>query len=331
MKKVVLITGISGQDGSYLSKFLLEKKYKIVGFIRSCESLENLEYLGIKDQIVLEECDLLNLEQVKSTILKYKLDEIYNFAAQSSVKLSFDCPQETYNFNIMSVVNLLEAIRTTNKKIKLFQASSCEMFGRVENLPANENTLFNPLNPYSVSKVAAHQIVKNYRQTFKLFACCGILFHHESFLRGKDFFIKKVIRQALEIKAGKRDCLYVGNIDIKRDFGFAPEYVKAMWMMLQHEQPDDFIISSGSSISLREIIYYVFDKLGLDRKKIVVDQNLFRPVDIEQTLGDNSKIREIVGWHYNLSFFEVLDLLLEEEMRNMKISIEQKPLNQMVC
>ena len=312
--KVVIITGITGQDGAYLSEFLLDKNYKVIGLVRNPDDYSKLEYLNIKEKIEFEVCDLSDLSSVINIIKKYKPDEIYNFAAQSSVALSLKEPGQTLGFNIVSVINVLEAIRLVSNKTRLFQASSCEMFGKVDTLPASESTAFDPLSAYSVSKLSAHLICLNYRRIYKIFVSCGILFNHESYLRGDDFFIKKVIRQSLDIKYGKRDLLKVGNINIKKDLGYAPEYVKAMWLMLQHDCADDFIVCSSKSISLQDIIFYVFDRLGLDRNKIIIDKTLYRPCDINHTLGDNSKIKNTLGWKYDMDFYQVLDLLIEQEL-----------------
>ncbi|MCF7800152.1 GDP-mannose 4,6-dehydratase [Candidatus Babeliales bacterium] len=314
--KIALITGITGQDGAYLSEFLLNKNYKVIGFVRDNDDYSKLEYLKIKNKITFENCNLLDLLEVINIIKKYEPDEIYNFAAQSSVSLSLKEPETTLKFNINSVINILESIRLFCKKTKFFQASSCEMFGAADNLPVTENTQFKPLNSYSISKIAAHLITLNYRNIYKIFACSGILFNHESYLRGEDFFIKKIIKQALEIKNNKRENLIVGNLNIKRDLGYAPDYVQAMYLMLQSERADDFIISSGKSVSLQEIIFYVFDKLDLKKEKIIIDKNLYRICDIEHTLGDNSKIKKTLDWNYDKDFYEVLDLLIEEEFNN---------------
>jgi GDPmannose 4,6-dehydratase len=310
MKKIVLITGITGQDGAYLSELLLKKDYIVFGFVRENDDYSKLEYLNIKDKITFIQTDLLNLQDVKKNIIEINPDEIYNFAAQSSVGLSHQIPYETINFNFNSTLNLLEAIRTTNPKIKMFQPSSSEMYGKQENLPITESSKFNPLNPYAMSKVLSHQICEQYRHAYNLFVSCGILFNHESILRGDNFFVKKVITQALEIKNGTKDFLFVGNLSTKRDFGYAPEYVKAMWLMLQQEKPDDFVVASGKSVSLQDIVFYVFDKLGISRDKIKIDQSLLRPVEVEDSFGDASKAKKELGWKYDMDFYQVLDLLI---------------------
>ncbi|EKE02031.1 MAG: hypothetical protein ACD_20C00434G0004 [uncultured bacterium] len=316
--KTAMITGITGQDGAYLSKFLLGKGYQVIGLVRSYKysGHHNLSYLGINNEVILEECDLLDISRIMNIINKYDPDEIYNLAAQSSVKTSFDQPIGTMQFNIISILNILESIKTINPKIKFYQASSSEMFGKAENLPIVEKTVIHPLSPYAISKAAAHWTTINYREAYNLFTCCGILFNHESYLRNERFFVKKVIRQAIDIHKGKQEVLKVGNIDVKRDFGFSPKYIEAMWLMLQQDKPDDFIICSGKSISLKEIVYYVFDKLSIRKDKIIIDKNLYRPADIIDMYGDNSKAKEILNWNYDLDFFNILDILIDEELRN---------------
>ncbi len=315
--KTALITGITGQDGAYLSKLLLEKGYKIIGLMRISGEIntERLDYLGITSRILFDRCDLLDMATIISMIHKYHPDEIYNLAAQSSVGRSFNDPTETLGFNITSVVNLLESIRITDKSIKFYQASSSEMFGSVNNLPLKEDSIFLPVSPYGISKASAHWITVNYRESFGLFTTSGILFNHESFLRDDTFIIKKIIKAALAIKRGKQDILEVGNIDIKRDFGYAPKYVEAMYLMMQYDKPDDYIIASGKSLSIREIIYCIFDKLKLSKDKIVINEEYFRPNEIEDIYGDSTKAKMQLGWEYDLSFFDVLDLLMEEEQK----------------
>ena len=322
-KKIALITGITGQDGPYLSRLLLQKGYKVVGIIRSTSgsNIEKLRYLDILDKVELTECDLTDLSQVIKILSKYKPSEVYNLAAQSSVALSFEQPIGTISFNINSVVNLLEAIRLINPSTRFYQASTSEMYGKTDKLPITEESGFHPLSPYAISKVAAHYITINYRESYNLFACCGILFNHESYLRSSNFFVKKVIRAALDIKRGKNEDLKLGNLDIKRDFGWSEKYVEVMWLMLQQPSPDDFVISSGESVSLRSIAEYIVDKVGIPRSRIVIDPNLLRPTDIEDIYGCSDKAKKILKWEYNMHFFEVLDRILEEEeLNNEKIS-----------
>jgi len=318
--KTALITGITGQDGAYLSELLLQKGYQVVGLTRSYNqtNFKSLHYLGILDQIVLEDCDLTDITQILKLIYKYKPNEIYNLAAQSSVSLSFNQPIGTIQFNIISVLNLLEAIKMADpiSQIKLYQASSSEMYGLVTDLPITETTVFHPLSPYAISKATSHWLTVNYRESYNLFTSCGILFNHESYLRTDNFFIKKVIHDSLRIKNNLQAALYVGNIDIKRDFGYAKKYVEAMWLMLQQDKPDDYIIGSGRSVSLRSIIEHIFSRLNISPDKLIIDKTLYRPTDIVDIYGDNTKAKVNLGWDYNLDFFDVLDIMLEEEERN---------------
>lgn len=313
-----LITGISGQDGAYLSKLLLDKGYRVIGLTRSYANKRfyNLEYLKIRKEIEFRECDLTDFSQIFKIILEYKPSEIYNLAAQSSVGLSFAQPIGTIQFNIISVLNLLEAIKILNAEIKFYQASSSEMFGQVPQLPIRENSIINPVSPYAISKASAHWIAKNYRESYGLNASAGILFNHESYLRSEVFFLKKVIRQSIRIKYNQQDFLEVGNIEVKRDFGYAPKYVEAMWLMQQQEQSDDFIICSGTSVSLRSIIEHVFQSLNISMDKVRVNEALFRPNEIPDIYGDNSKAKRVLDWSYTMSFYDVIDLILEEELRN---------------
>jgi GDPmannose 4,6-dehydratase len=313
-KKTALITGITGQDGAYLSRLLLNKGYEVIGLVRSNShtNKNGLIRLGILENVTLLECDLIDLSQLIQIISTYKPVEIYNLAAQSSVSLSFAQPIGTFSFNTMSVFNLLEAIKLVDKRIKLYHASSSEMYGKVEKLPIVENTVFHPVSPYATSKAAAHWTCINYREGFRLFVSCGILFNHESMLRTNQFFVKKVITEAKMIKEGTLDKMFVGNIDIKRDFGYAPLYVEAMHAMLQHDKPDDFVICSGISISLREVIEYIFERVGISLSAYEVDQKLYRPNDIPEIYGDSSKAKKVLGWHYEMTPYELLDKLIEE-------------------
>jgi len=283
---------------------------------RSSANLSRLNYLGIQDKVQIQECDLTDLSQVIKVLSQVQPLEIYNLAAQSSVGLSFQQPIGTIQFNINSVVNILEAIRLLNGEMKFYQASTSEMFGTVEQLPIKEDSKLHPLSPYAISKIAAHHITVNYRESYNLYACCGILFNHESYLRGENFFVKKVIRSAINILYGEQEYLELGNLNIKRDFGWSEKYVEAMWLMLQQENPEDYVIASGRSVWLKDVVEYVFDKLKIDRSKIRVNTQLLRPTDIEDIYGSSEKARQKLNWHYDMDFFTVLDKLIEEEQRN---------------
>lgn len=320
--KTAIITGISGQDGPYLAKLLLEKNYKVVGTVRSYRysNNKNFEYLGIEKDLLLEELDLLDMANVINIIQKHKPDEIYNLAAQSSVWLSFEQPLGTFSFNTVSVNHLLECIRLFSPQTKLYQASSSEMYGRVDMMPITLETPMHPISPYGVSKMASYFMVTTYRESYDLFACNGVLFNHESYFRSNNFFVKKVILGAMDIRDGIMKKLLVGDLDIERDFGYAPQYVETMWRMLQIEKADDFVVCSGEPILLRHIVEYIFSKFNIDKDLIVEDQKLFRPNEIKRIYGDNSKAKQYLNWEYNYSFFEVIDILIEEieKSRNLK-------------
>ena len=318
--KTAIISGITGQDGAYLAQLLLKNNYKVIGLTRE-ESPVNtygLIYLGIKDQVTLVNCNLLIKSEIVDLFEKYQPTEFYNLAAQSSVYQSFKNPIATFEFNTISVFNLLESIKAVNPEIRFYQASSSEMYGRVNNLPITENSVLHPLSPYAISKAAAHFTCIHYRESYQMHVSCGVLFNHESYLRQNTFFVKKIIRESIRISKGEQDVLLVGNIDIKRDFGYAPNYVEAMYLMLQQENPTDYLICSGHSITLRAIIYYIFNKLGIPESACEVSSELYRPSEIEDMFGDNTKAKSELNWQYNLTIFETLDLLLGEELKNDK-------------
>jgi GDPmannose 4,6-dehydratase len=316
MKKAI-ITGITGQDGAYLAKLLIDKGYFVIGITRNNRSvnLEKLSFLEIVADVHIEECDLSDLSSVINLFVKYQPQEVYNLAAQSSVSLSFTQPIGTIQFNVISVLNLLEAIRLISPHTRIYQASSSEMYGAVRQLPVTLSTPMHPLSPYAISKCTGFWTLVNYRESYGLRASNGVLFNHESFLRTDNFFVKKIISGAVKNRNNPDWKLEVGNIDVKRDFGYSPKYVEAMWLILQQETSRDFIICSGESISLRAIIQYVFKKLAIAEDKITISENLFRPVDIEDIYGDNSLAKDILEWNYDMSFFDVLDILIDEEIK----------------
>ena len=288
----------------------------MIGLVRSSgtSDLKGLEYLRIRNKVLIEECDLLDISQIIKILTQYKPAEIYNLAAQSSVSLSFRQPIGTFHFNTMSVFNLLEAIKLVDRSIKFYQASSSEMYGKVSSLPITENSVLHPVSPYAISKAAAHWSCIHYRESYNMFICCGILFNHESFLRSGNFFMKKVLTESVKISRGENSRLLVGNIDIRRDFGYAPLYVEGMYLMMQSEKPDDFILCSGQSISLRNIIEYIFKKLNIDSAFYEVSNELYRPVDIEDIFGDPGKAKSKLGWNYSMTSEDLLDKLLAEEL-----------------
>ncbi len=313
--RTAVITGITGQDGAYLSKLLIEKGCRVVGIMSKDRqsSTKNLDHLGITGKIEFTECDLLVKDQVKNVLTGLRPDEVYNLAAQSSVGSSFSNPYDTVRFNSISVLNLIESIREIGEPTKFFQASSSEMFGKVSRMPITETTPMNPVSPYGVSKASSHWITVNYRESYGLFACCGILFNHESYLRNPNFFVKKLIMESLRISRIGKGVIKLGNLDIRRDFGYSPYYVEAVWKMMQLEEPDDFIVCSGKSIALSDIVGYVLDRVGLNWDNITYDQALKRPSEMDDIYGDSSKARRVLGWDYALDFYKVLDILIEEE------------------
>lgn len=318
MQQVVFITGITGQDGSYLSRLLLEKGFHVVGITRSytAANFKNLAYLGIEDQVEIAECDLFDIVGIIRLLKKFRPVHIYHLAAQSSVSLSFDQPISTIKYNIESVLNILEAIRLTDPAIRFYQASSSEMYGSVNRLPVSLSTHLNPISPYAVSKASAFMLTNNYRNAYGLFTVNGILFNHESYLRTGNFFVKKVITQSLQIMQGKREKLLVGNIDIRRDFGYAPDYVEAMFLAMNHDKAGNYMVCSGKSISLRDIVLHVFDFLNIDHGRLEIDPSLYRPSEIQDLYGDNSATYAAINWKYDRDFREVLSLLIEEEQAN---------------
>ena len=320
MKKA-LITGITGQDGSYLAELLLNKGYAVHGLIRRASTFntDRIDHL-YKDfhdpeaRIYLYYGDLSVSGQLTDLLHDIQPDEIYHLGAQSHVRVSFDMPEYTGDVTGLGTLRLLEAIRKTGIKTKFYQASSSEMFGAAPP-PQNELTPFQPQSPYAAAKVYAYYIVRNYRDAYKLFACNGILFNHESPRRGETFVTRKVTRAATRIKLGLQDKLYLGNLDAKRDWGFAGDYVEAMWLMLQQEKPDDLVIATGETHSVKEFVERVFRKLDLDyQKHVIIDPKYFRPTEVDVLLGDSSKAKNILGWKPRVGFDQLIDMMIEADM-----------------
>jgi GDPmannose 4,6-dehydratase len=321
--KTALITGVTGQDGAYLSKKLIDEGYHVVGLTRSYNSVNTnkLSFIGVLNSIEIKEVDLLDFVSVLKIIEKFNPDEIYNLSAQSSVGLSFEQPIGTVNYNVLTVLNILEAIRISNLSIKFYQASSSEIFGNsITNCPINESTPHRPESPYGISKSTAYWLTVNYRKSYGIYACSGILFNHESPLRSGNFFIKKVIDSAIEISKHKRDCLEVGNLEVKRDFGYSPDYMDAVYLMMQqpNDRVEDYVICSGKSLTLRQIVEYVFNYLNIPLEKIVVNKRLFRPNEIFDIYGDSSKAQHNLGWSYDKDFFNILKLIIDESISASK-------------
>ncbi len=318
MKKA-LVCGISGQDGAYLTKLLLEKGYQIIGTSRDTQStsFENLKKINVFDKISLENMSLLDFKSVHHVISKVNPDEIYNLAGQTSVAFSFEQPIETFESIMNGTLNILEAIRITNNKIKFYNAGSSESFGNTENGIITETNKFQPVSPYGVAKAASFWQVDNYRNAYNLFSVTGILFNHESRLRHKKFVTKKIISAACKIKNGSDEKLTLGDLSIKRDWGWAPEYVDAMWRMLQLETPQDFIIATGNSNTLENFVRTTFEHLNLDwRDHVVIDKNLFRPSDLRAGKAVPEKAENLLGWKAKVQMNELISILIEEELAN---------------
>ena len=317
MSKVALITGINGQDGSYLAEFLLDKGYEVWGVLKRNSVAEN-QTARIPDnifkQLTLVYGDLTDLSSIISVIQKCVPDEIYNLAAQSHVRISFDQPIYTSNVTGLGVLNLLEAVRLTDKKIKVYQASSSEMFGNnIDNDGfQRESTPMGPVSPYGCAKVFGYNICKNYRNSYNMFISNGILFNHESPRRGINFVTNKVAKEAVKIKFGLSDELKLGNLDASRDWGHAKDYVEAMWLILQHDIPDDFVCSTGISHSVKDLVVYVFESLDLDWTKYVsTDKKYLRPEELKHLKGDCSKIKNDLGWSPEYNFESMMDEMIE--------------------
>jgi GDPmannose 4,6-dehydratase len=318
-----LITGITGQDGSYLAEFLLDKGYEVYGMVRrsSVENFERIEH--IKDKLKFVQADLLDQLSIIDAVKESQPDEIYNLAAMSFVPTSWKQPLLTGEFTALGVTRMLEAVRHMNKDIKFYQASSSEMFGKVREVPQNENTPFYPRSPYGVAKVYGHYMTVNYRESYDIFACSGILFNHESPRRGLEFVTKKITHGAAMIKLGLVDKLLLGNLDAKRDWGYAKDYVEAMWLMLHQDKPDDYVISTGETHSVKEWVELSFKCLDLDWEKYVgIDERYIRPVDVDLLVGDSSKARKILGWAPKVKFEELIKIMVEYDYNNLKKRIQ---------
>ena len=315
--KTAIITGITGQDGSYLAELLLEKGYRVVGAKRRTSSIttDRIDHIYDHPNFSMEYFDLGDSGCMYRLLNKYKPDELYNLAAQSHVRVSFDVPENTVDGIAMGTLRLLEAIRLISPETRFYQASSSEMFGDNPERPQSEETALQPASPYACAKVFAHNLVRNYREGYGIFACSGILFNHESPRRGETFVTRKITLAAARIKLGLQDKLYLGNLYAQRDWGFAGDYVNAMWLMLQQDKPDDFVIATGETYSVQDFLETVFEQAGLDiNKHVHIDQRLMRPHEVPCLLGDPSKAKDKLGWETEIDFKKLCNMMYNADL-----------------
>ena len=318
MTRRALITGVTGQDGSYLAEFLLEKGYHVVGMVRraSTETFERIAHL--LDRIELREGDLLDQLSLIRLLESVAPHEIYNLAAQSFVPTSWEQPILTAEATALGVTRMLEAVRVVDPQVRFYQASSSEMFGKVRERPQTELTPFHPRSPYGVAKVYGHFITVNYRESYGLFACSGILFNHESPRRGRQFVTRRVADGVARIKAGRAPNLKLGNLDASRDWGYAGDYVQAMWLMLQQREADDYVVATGEAHSVRELCELAFARVGLDwQRHVVVDPALVRPAEVDHLIGDASKARRVLGWAPKMGFRELVETMVDADLERL--------------
>ncbi len=316
MPKTALITGITGQDGSYLAELLLENGYKVVGMMRRSSTLNFERIAHIQDQITLVSGDLLDEASLMAILREHRPDEVYNLAAQSFVQASWSQPVLTGETTAMGVTRLLDAIRMVDPETRFYQASTSEMFGKVHEVPQSETTPFHPRSPYGVAKVYGHWITINYRESYGLYSASGILFNHESPRRGLEFVTRKVTYGVARIVKGLQDKVVLGNLDSKRDWGYAVDYVQAMWLMLQQEKPEDFVISTGETHSVRELCEVAFARAGLDWQRYVeIDERLIRPAEVDLLVGDSSKAKTLLGWEPQVGFNELIEMMVDSDIK----------------
>ena len=326
--KIAIITGITGQDGAYLAQLLLNKDYKVYGLLarRASVTTWRLEELGVLEQVEMIEGDLTDVTSLIRALQIAQPDEFYNLGAQSFVGTSFQQPQLTAQSTGLGALNCLEAIRIVNPKIKFYQASTSEMFGGMPEYPLqSESTPFHPRSPYGVSKLFAHWMTINYRESYDIFGCCGILFNHESPLRGIEFVTRKVTDAVARIKLGLKEDLHLGNIDAKRDWGFAGDYVEAMWLMLQQEQPDVYVVSTGRTTTVRDMCKIAFEHVGLDYEKyVVIDPKFYRPAEVDLLLGDPTKATNKLGWTAKTTLQQLITMMVDADMKRVEKELKVK-------
>jgi len=317
--KTALITGVTGQDGSYLAELLLQEGYKVVGMVRRTSTINFSRLEHIQDHIEIVQGDLLDQSSLVSILSEHHPDEVYNLAAQSFVPTSFTQPVLTGEFTALGVTRILEAIRIVNPRIRFYQASSSEMFGKVQEVPQRESTPLYPRSPYGVAKVYGHWITINYRESYDIFGCSGILFNHESPRRGLEFVTHKISHGAAKIKLGMANELRLGNLDARRDWGFAGDYVRAMWLMLQQEKPDDYVVATGETHSVREFVEEAFGYLEMDwRDHVIQDQKFYRPAEVDLLVGDPSKAGSVLGWEPTVDFRSLVRMMVDHDLEALK-------------
>jgi len=314
-----MITGVTGQDGSYLAEFLLSKGYRVVGMVRRSSTTNFDRIRHIQDDIEIVAGDLLDQSSLMDIVREHQPDEVYNLAAQSFVLTSFSQPVLTGEFTALGVTRMLEAIRLIKPDARFYQASSSEMFGKVVEVPQRESTPFHPRSPYGVAKVYGHWITVNYRESYNLFACSGILFNHESERRGLEFVTRKVTHAAARIKLGLQDKVKLGNLDARRDWGYAGDYVRGMWLMLQQDKPDDYVLATGETHSVRELCEVAFARVGLDwQQHVEIDPRHYRPAEVDLLIGDAGKARERLGWQPEVRFKQLIEMMVDADLENLQ-------------
>jgi GDPmannose 4,6-dehydratase len=321
-----LITGITGQDGSYLAEFLLERGYEVIGMVRRTSTTNFDRIRDFQDRITIVQGDLLDQVSLINLLQEHQPEEVYNLAAQSFVPTSFTQPVLTGEFTALGVTRILDAIRIADRSIRFYQASSSEMFGKVQEVPQRETTPFYPRSPYGAAKVYGHWITVNYRESYDLFACSGILFNHESPRRGLEFVTRKITHAVARIKLGMQDELRLGNLEARRDWGYAPDYVHAMWLMLQQDHTDDYLVATGETHSVREFCQVAFDHVGLDWETyVVVDPKIYRPAEVDLLVGEPSKAKRLLGWEPSVTFQELVRIMTDADLAGLQQTGNHSP------
>jgi GDPmannose 4,6-dehydratase len=321
-----LITGITGQDGSYLAEFLLEHGYEVIGMVRRTSTTNFDRIRDFQDRVTIVQGDLLDQVSLINLLQEHRPEEVYNLAAQSFVPTSFTQPVLTGEFTALGVTRILDAVRIADRSIRFYQASSSEMFGKVQEVPQRETTPFYPRSPYGAAKVYGHWITINYRESYNLFACSGILFNHESPRRGLEFVTRKITHAVARIKLGMQDELRLGNLEARRDWGYAPDYVHAMWLMLQQDHPDDYLVATGETHSVREFCQVAFDHVGLDWEKyVVVDPKFYRPAEVDLLVGEPSKAKRLLGWEPSVTFQELVRIMTDADVAGLQQTGNHSP------